>query len=138
MTSARIEVLNRNPTITVEALDDEVNEGEPARFRLTRIWTSDWLNSQLLDAASTTIDFTTTTVGDYVMSPPSGKKTFAASITEIIVEIPTVRDGAPGEDGLVTFKLTPGARRRSLGTWAVITKCTTISTASPRRAGARA
>ena len=40
-TSARIEVLNRNPTITVEALDDEVNEGEPARFRLTRIWTSD-------------------------------------------------------------------------------------------------
>ena len=115
VTSARIEVLNRNPTITVEALDDEVNEGEPARFRLTRIWTSDWLNSQLLDAASTTIDFTTATVGDYVMSPPSGKKTFAASITEIIVEIPTVRDGAPGEDGLVTFKLTPGGPETQSG-----------------------
>ena len=116
VTSARIEVLNRNPTITVEALDDEVNEGEPARFRLTRIWTSDWLTSQsLLDAASTTIDFGTATVGDYVMSPPTGTKTFAPSVTEIIVEIPTVRDGVPGEDGLVAFKIFPGAPETQSG-----------------------
>ena len=38
VTSARIAVRNRNPTITVEALDESVNEGDPARFKLTRIW----------------------------------------------------------------------------------------------------
>ena len=44
VTSARIVVRNRNPTITVEALDEEVNEGEPARFKLTRIWAEDLLD----------------------------------------------------------------------------------------------
>ena len=109
VTSARIEVRNRNPTITVEALDDEVNEGEPARFRLTRIWTSDWLNPGTILGASTIVDYTTSTVGDYVVSPPSGQKTFAPSVTEIIVEIPTVNDSVAGEDGMVTFELLPGS-----------------------------
>ncbi len=108
VTTARIEVLNRNPTVTVEAVDDEVTEGDPARFRLTRIWTSDWLNSERLLAASTMVDYTSAAVGNYVTSPPSGQKIFAASETEIIVEIPTVRDGVAGEDGQVTFELLPG------------------------------
>ena len=114
-TSARIEVLNRNPTITVEALDDEVNEGEPARFRLTRIWTSDWLQSSVLLGASTTFEYTTSTVGDYVTSPPSGQKSFAPAATEIIVEIPTVGDGVAGEDGLVTFELLAGREQVQSG-----------------------
>ncbi len=108
VTTARIEVLNRNPTVTVEAVDDEVTEGDPARFRLTRIWTSDWLSPGTLLAASTTIDYTSTAVGSYVPSPPSGQKIFAPTETEVIVEIPTERDGVTGEDGLVTFELLPG------------------------------
>ena len=109
VTSARIEVLNRNPTVIVEALDDEVKEGEPARFKLTRVWTSDWLSPTSLFGTSTTVDFTATAVGDYVESPPSGQKTFGASETEITVEIPTAKDGVPGEDGLVTFELLNGS-----------------------------
>ena len=38
VTSARIEVTNRNPTVIVEAFDDEVPKGDPARFRVSRIW----------------------------------------------------------------------------------------------------
>ena len=108
-TSARIEVLNRNPTITVEAIDDEVSEGEPARFRLTRIWTSDWLKPASLLGASTTVDFGTSATGNYVESPPSGQKTFGATETEIIVEVPTVKDDVPGENGLVTLELLGGS-----------------------------
>ena len=107
VTSARIEVLNRNPTITVEAVDDEVNEGESARFRLTRIWTSDWLTDETL-VGTTTVDYTTAAVGDYVTSLPSGQITFATSVTELIVDIPTVRDGVPGETGQVTLELSAG------------------------------
>ncbi len=92
-----------------------MNEGEPARFRLTRIWTSDWLQSSELFGASTTFEYTTSTVGDYVTSPPSGQKTFAPAATEIIVEIPTVGDGVPGEDGLVTFELLAGTEEVQSG-----------------------
>ena len=113
--SARIEVLNRNPTITVEAVDDEVNEGEPARFRLTRIWTSDWLSAANLIGSSTTVDYTTTAVGDYVTSPPSGRLTFESTITEVTVEIPTVHDGVAGEDGMVTFELQRGSPQTQSG-----------------------
>ena len=92
-----------------------MNEGEPARFRLTRIWTSDWLQSSVLLGASTTFEYTTSTVGDYVTSPPSGQKSFAPAATEIIVEIPTVGDGVAGEDGLVTFELLAGREQVQSG-----------------------
>ena len=104
VTSARIEILNRNPTITVEAVDDEVNEGESARFRLIRIWTSDWLSDETL-AGATTVDYATAAVGDYVTSPPSGQVMFAATESELIVEIATESDSVAGEDGSVTFEL---------------------------------
>ena len=103
--SARIEVLNRNPTVTVEALSDEVTEGSPARFRLTRIWNADNLKTP---EYTTTFDFTTAVVGAYVTSPPSGQRTFGSGVTEIIVEIPTVNDDVGREDGLVTFEVLRG------------------------------
>ena len=107
--SARIEVLNRNPTVVVEALQERVNEGEPASFRLTRIWTSDWLSQDaLLGASATTVDYTTSATGDYVASLPSGTKTFERSWNEIIVVVPTANDDVAGPDGMVTFELLPG------------------------------
>ena len=39
--AARIKILNRNPTITVEAIGDEVVEGEPAVFKVRRLWVED-------------------------------------------------------------------------------------------------
>ena len=81
-----------------------MNEGEPARFRLTRIWTSDSLGVGEY-----------TTLRHYVTSPPSGQKSFAPAATEIIVEIPTVGDGVAGEDGLVTFELLAGREQVQSG-----------------------
>ena len=109
VTSARIIVLNRNPVVTVEAIDEEVNEGEPARFKLTRIWAEDLLDP--LDPnpdLETTIDFTSRAAGGYVTAPPSGQREFANGVAEIIVEIPTANDSVPGADGSVTFEILPG------------------------------
>ena len=108
--SARITVINRNPTITVAAIEDEVNEGDPATFLLTRIWNDE--NLGLVDTDSgytTTFDFTAAATGDYVTAAlPSGSRTFGFGKTEMIVEVPTEHNGAPGDDGTVTLELLPG------------------------------
>ena len=109
VTSARILVLNRNPVVTVEAIDEEVNEGEPARFKLTRIWAEDLIDPP--DPTSdfeTTIDFTSRAAGGYVTAPPSGQRVFVNGVAEIIVEIPTANDLLPGSGGSVTFEILPG------------------------------
>ena len=116
VTSARIFVRNRNPTITVEALDESVNEGDPARFKLTRIWAPDLLDpTDLLANLTTAFDFTTRGVGGYTTALPSGQREFAHAVTEMIVEIPTLDDDLPGADGSVTFELLPGSPETQLG-----------------------
>ena len=116
VTSARIFVRNRNPTITVEALEESVNEGEPARFKLTRIWAPDLLDPvNLLANLTTAFDFTTRDVGGYITALPSGQREFAHAVTEMIVEIPTLDDDLPGADGTVTFELLPGSLETQLG-----------------------
>ena len=116
VTSARIFVRNRNPTITVEALDEAVNEGDPARFKLTRIWAPDLLDPvNLLANLTTAFDFTTHDVGGYITALPSGQREFAHAVTEMIVEIPTLDDDLPGADGSVTFELLPGSPETQLG-----------------------
>ena len=116
VTSARIEVVNRNPTIVVEALADEVTEGEPARFRLTRIWEASFLSADPGAGYKTTVDFETTAVGvglgaggDPVAAAlPGGPYTFELGVTEHVIEVPTVDDFLPGPDGEVTLTILPG------------------------------
>ncbi len=103
VTSARIEVTNRNPTLVVEALDDEVRVGESARFRVNRIWESD-----ARDVFSTTFSFQITASESFAESVPNGSHTFMAGAAELIIEVPTVDDGVPGADGLVTLELVGG------------------------------
>ena len=103
VTSARIDVTNRNPTLVVEALDDEVPVGESARFRVNRIWEAD-----VLAAYSTAFSFTITASGPFAESVPDGSRTFVAGGTELIFEVPTMDDGVPGDNGLVTFELEEG------------------------------
>ena len=108
--SARITVLNRNPIITVEAIEDEVNEGAPARFLLTRIWNDENLGLENADdlGYTTTFDFAAAATGDYVTAAlPGGSRTFGYRETEMIIEVPTERDGAPRADGTVTLELLP-------------------------------
>ena len=107
VTSARITVVNRNPTVYVEAIDDEVDEGEPARFRVTRLWAADLLDP--LNGYTTTVDYSMSATGGYVTSPlPTGPYTFAQTVAETVIEVPTVRDNIQGADGEVTLELTPG------------------------------
>ena len=110
VTSARITVLNRNPTVTVEAIEEAVDEGEPARFRLTRIWNDE--NLGLVDDGlgfTTTFDFTAAATGDYVAAAlPGGARTFGFRETEMIIEVATERNAGPGDDGTVTLELLPG------------------------------
>ena len=104
VTSARINVLNRNPTVTVEAFADEVTEGEPARFKVSRIWNADNVSQW-----PTTFDLTAAATGDYVTGMlPSGSRTFALGESTIMIEIPTENDLVPGADGSVTLELLPG------------------------------
>ncbi len=104
VTSARLTVTNRNPTITVEALEDSVNEGETARFKLTRLW-----NDENLQGYTTTFDFKTVAEGGYVSAAlPGGSRTFQLGEAEIIIEVPTENDLLPNDDGSVTLELLPG------------------------------
>ena len=103
VTSALIETSNRNPTIVVEALEDEVPEGQSARFRVRRIWASD-----VLDLYSTAFNFEVRAAGPFAESVPNGLRTFGVGDSELIIEIPTVNDGMPGADGSVTFTLVGG------------------------------
>ena len=106
VTSARITVLNRNPTITVAAVADEVTEGEPARFRLTRIWAADLLHPSV--GYTTTVELTAAAKGGYVAGNlPTGSHTFGLGVTEMIIEVPTVDDGRIAPDGEVTLELLP-------------------------------
>ena len=106
VTSARITVLNRNPTITVEAVAGEVTEGEPARFRLTRIWNATNLHPQ--NGYTTTVEFTAAARGGYVAGKlPAEPRTFGLGVTEMIIEVPTVDDGRIAPDGEVTLELLP-------------------------------
>ena len=109
VTSARIQVLNRNPVITVEAIDDVVEEGAPARFRLTRHWASDLL-LDVMDGYTTTFDFGVYAIGDYVANAPPGnsRRIFGTGETEIIIEILTDDDHMSEADGSVTLELAPG------------------------------
>ena len=105
--AARIVVINRNPTITVEALDEAVDEGQPARFKLTRIWAADLLTT--IGGYSTTVAISATEVGDYVSAFPDQTHTFGRGDTELIVEIPTTQDFVPAPDGSVTLELEVGS-----------------------------
>ena len=108
VTSARIAVLNRNPTVVVEAVDEEVDEGEPARFKLTRIWNAE--NLSPIGGYETAFDFTMSAAGDYATGAlPAGPRTFGVAQTEIVIEVPTMRDGVRGADGSVSLEILPGS-----------------------------
>ena len=106
VTSARVTVLNRNPTITVAAVADAVTEGEPARFRLTRIWAADLLHPS--DGYTTTVELTAAAKGGYVAGNlPTGSHTFGLGVTEMIIEVPTVADVRIAPEGEITLELVP-------------------------------
>ena len=109
----RLNVRNTNPTVTVAAAHDQVDEGEPVRFLITRHWDHPALfdNAQPGDpAVKTRIGYRVTRTGTYVAAEYTGDKerdAFNLTVHEYTVEIPTVDDAMRRADGTVTLELLP-------------------------------
>ena len=104
--AARIEILNRNPTITVEAIGDEVVEGEPAVFKVRRLWVED---HSVEFASPTMFRLKVESTGGYYFPPVLVHlPTFSAGETEKVIEIPTTGDNVDRDDGEVTLEIFPG------------------------------
>ena len=95
----RIEItlLNANPVISVEALDAEVEEGETARFRLTRHWPDDRWNEEFLNEALAT---TLVLLGSVEFGEATNEKlptqhTFGVREGSVVFEVPTIEDESP-------------------------------------------
>ena len=109
----RLSVRNTNPTVTVAAEQDQVDEGEPVRFVITRHWDHPALfdNAQPGDpAVNTRIGYRVTHARAYVAGEYTGDKepdAFNLTVHEYTVEIPTVDDAVRRADGTVTLELLP-------------------------------
>ena len=109
----RLSVRNTNPTVTVAAEQDQVDEGAPVRFVITRHWDHPALfdNAQPGDpAVKTRIGYRVTHAGAYVAGEYTGDKerdAFNLTVHEYTVEIPTVDDAMRRADGAVTLELLP-------------------------------
>ena len=102
----RMTIVNRDPTITIEAVGDAVDEGEPAEFILRRIWNAENLYDEL--QGTTTVSVRATAQGDYVAQENlSGLQSvvFRPGEAQVTVQLATVRDGAHGADGSVAVEL---------------------------------
>ena len=108
-----LDVRNLNPTVTVAAAADQVEEGEPARFVITRHWDHPGLFDTVLPGdpyANTRIGFLVSQAGAYVADEESGemqRDAFTLTVHEYTVEIPTGDDAMRRYDGTVTLELLP-------------------------------
>ena len=105
--TAVIRVINRNPTITIEADADAVTEGSPARFVLTRHWNQENLNPSVPVWGETVVALLTSETGGYAALGDSRTATFVAGQTEMVITIPTFDDTVAGEDGELVIEILP-------------------------------
>ena len=95
----RIEItlLNANPVISVEALDAEVEEGETARFRLTRHWPEDrWNDEFLVEALATTLVLLgSSEFGEATNEGLPTHHSFGVQEGSVVFEVPTIEDESP-------------------------------------------
>ena len=107
--SVHLDVINRDPTITIEPRAPSVNEGDVAGFVLRRIWNpSNLLDSTDSGASITTVSLRATAAGGYVAEEALDAVqtiVFDVGVTEVLVEFPTLDDLVQGGGGLVTVEL---------------------------------
>ena len=108
----RLEVINRDPTILIEAESRSVGEGDTVRFILTRLWADDLL-ALATPLSDTVVYLRAYQNGSYVTSALPSQVTFGQNETRKEIELETVDDRAFSEDGSVTIEL---LRDRSTGT----------------------
>ena len=103
----RLEVINRDPTILIEAESTSVTEGETVTFVLRRLWADDLL-ALVAPLSETVVYLRAYQDGSYVTSALPSQVTFGRNETRKEIEFETVDDRAFAEDGSVTIELLAG------------------------------
>ena len=99
-------VMNRDPVVLIKAENSEVEEGQPARFVVERMWSKDLLALQA-PHSTTVVSLRASQNGQYITGALPAEIAFGQNETRKVIELQTVDDGAFGDDGSVTIELLP-------------------------------
>ena len=102
----RLTIINRDPTVLIKAENSQVEEGQPARFVVERLWSKDVIGNPAPDS-TTVVSLRASQNGLYITGALPTEITFGRNETSKIIELPTVDDSAFGENGSVTIELLP-------------------------------
>ena len=102
----RLTIINRDPTILIKAENSQVEEGQPARFVVERLWSKDVIGNPAPDS-TTVVSLRASQNGQYITGALPTEITFGLNETRKVIELQTVGDGAFGDDGSVTIELLP-------------------------------
>ena len=102
----RLTIINRDPTVLIKAENSQVEEGQPARFVVERLWSKDVIGNPAPDS-TTVVSLRASQNGRYITGALPTEITFGRNETSKIIELPTVDDSAFGENGSVTIELLP-------------------------------
>ena len=102
----RLTVMNRDPVVLIKAENSEVEEGQPARFVVERMWSKDLLALQA-PHSTTIVALGASQNGQYIAGVLPTEITFGQNETRKVIELQTVGDEAFGDDGSVTIELLP-------------------------------
>ena len=102
----RLTLVNRDPTILIKAENSEVEEGQPARFVVERLWIENLL-TYIAPDSETVVALRASQNGQYITGALPTEITFGRNETSKIIELATVDDAAFGENGSVTIELLP-------------------------------
>ena len=102
----RLTIINRDPTILIKAENSQVEEGQPARFVVERLWSKDVIGNPAPDS-TTVVSLRASQNGQYITGVLPTEITFGLNETRKVIELQTVGDGAFGDDGLMTIELLP-------------------------------
>ena len=102
----RLTVINRDPTILIKAENSQVEEGQPARFALERLWNKA-LYANPAPVSTTVVSLRATQNGQYITGALPVEVTFGQNELRKVIELQTVDDGAFGPNGSLTIELLP-------------------------------
>ena len=102
----RLTIINRDPTVLIKAENSQVEEGQPARFVVERLWSKDVIGNPA-PVSTTVVSLRASQNGQYITGALPTEITFGLNETRKVIELQTVGDGAFGDDGSVTIELLP-------------------------------
>ena len=102
----RLTVINRDPTILIKAESTAVEEGQPARFVVERLWGKDLIDLPAPDS-TTVVALRVSQNGRYITGVLPHEISFGQDETSKVIEFQTVDDEAFGDNGSVTIELLP-------------------------------